>query len=271
MKISWCVCDLDGSLLNNQGELTEETVQVLREIRENGVRLVLATGRSHLFVKKIAARLEVMEPVIACNGGLVWQPKTDQILQRRAIPEAALNELVAYCLEQRLDMLVYGDKHIYHTPWSDRAEKYRLYNERQTDGFTLPLQSIASAAELPQGKCMKAFLWEASPEMLAAIRSFKTAGQLTLVQSMAGATDIMATGVSKGDGLTFLAETIGLNLAETVAFGDNYNDISMLKQVRYSIAMGNGEAEVKAIAWQVTDSNEENGVAKALRKYVLVQ
>ncbi len=271
MKISWCVCDLDGSLLNNQGELTEETVQVLREIRTKGVRLVLATGRSHLFVKKIAARLDVTEPIIACNGGLVWKPKSGEILQRRAIPAAALNELVSYCLAQRLDLLVYGDHYIYHSPWSGRAEKYRRYNERQTDGFTLPLKSIASVADLPQEECMKVFLWEASPETLAAIRAFQNATQLTLVQSMAGATDIMAADVSKGDGLSFLTKAIGLNLAETVAFGDNYNDISMLKQARYSIAMGNGEEEVKAIAWRVTESNEEDGIAKALRKYVLAE
>lgn len=272
MDIKWCVFDLDGTLLNKKGELTRATIATVRQVIQAGITVVLATGRSPLFIKKIVAQLGVVCPVISCNGGLIVDIRQDDILFSKTIPDYMVQKIAKYCLQQQAETFVYSYDHIYYSNPSSRTLKYQRYNTEVQASFKIPLREMRSGNDLPLGQVIKFFICNLDEVQASEFEQlFNSQNQLTLVSSAKKALDIMANGVSKGTGLNFMAEKIGMDLAQTAVFGDNFNDISMLQLAGCPIAVGNAEEAVKAVAKYVTGSNDEDGVAQALRKYVLTE
>lgn len=271
MDIEWCVFDLDGTLLNDKGCLTNETIAAVHQVIKAGRKVILATGRSHLFVKDIAFRLGVVYPIISCNGGLIVDIGQGDVLFSKSIDDDSVLKLAEYCLHHHYDTLVYSHDHIYYSGNSKRISQYQRYNTEVKASFQIPLEEMR-VGNLPRGKVVKFFVWGIDRTLADQFeRDMNGKKQLAMVSSARGALDIMAKDISKGNGLTILGEKIGIDFARTMVFGDNFNDISMLRLAGYPIAVGNAEAEVKAVARYVTGANDENGVAEALRKYILLQ
>jgi Cof subfamily protein (haloacid dehalogenase superfamily) len=272
MDIKWCVFDLDGTLLNKRGELTKATIATVREVIQAGIKVILATGRSPLFVKEIVAQLGIVCPVISCNGGLIVDICQDDVLFSKPIHDHMVQRIAKYCLQQQAETFIYSYDHIYYCSPSSHAFKYQRYNTEVQASFKIPLRELRSAGDLPLGQVIKFFICNVDEVQAGELeRIFNSENQLTLVSSAKNALDIMANGVSKGTGLKFLAARLGMDLAQTAVFGDNFNDISMFQLAGCPIAVGNAEEKVKAVAKYVTGSNDEDGVAQALRKYVLTE
>lgn len=271
MNIKWCVCDVDGTLLNSANHLTEETMLAVSQMQQTGVKLILSTGRSPLFIKELVARLNVDGPVICCNGGLIRHVGKGETLFSKKIRRETVLALATDFLDSGVDALMYSDEHIYYNRGSKRAQLYYRFNQEKEPEFRVPLIEITRAEDLPD-RIMKFFIWDvdaALAERMATIHNKQ--GDLYIVQSMKGSLDVMASGVSKGEALRFLEEQGQLCLKETAVFGDNYNDVSMFELAGLPIAMANGEAAAKQAAKFVTCSNDENGVAQAIRRYILDQ
>ncbi len=272
MDIKWCVFDLDGTLLNKKGELTSATIATVREVIQAGIKVVLATGRSPLFVKGIVAQLGIVCPVISCNGGLIIDIRQNDVLFSKPINDQMVQKIAQYCLQQQREAFVYSYDHIYYCSPSSHTRKYQRYNTEVQASFKIPLRELQSSGDLPLGQVIKFFICNVDETQASEFEQFfNSENQLTLVSSAKNALDIMAKSISKGTGLNFLAKKLGMDLAQTAVFGDNFNDISMLQLVGCPIAVGNAEAKVKAVAKYVTGSNDEDGVAQALRKYVLTK
>lgn len=271
MNIQWCVCDVDGTLLNSENHLTEETLLAISQMQQAGVRLILSTGRSPLFIKELVAKLPVDGPVICCNGGLIRHVGTGETLFSKEIRRETVLTLAADFLDNGVDALMYSDEHIYYNRGSKRAQLYYRFNQEKEPEFRVPLIEITRAEELPD--CIiKFFVWDVDAALTERITTMHNRqGDLYVVQSMKGSLDVMANGVSKGEALRFLAERGQLRLEETAVFGDNYNDVSMFELAGLPIAMGNGEVAAKQAAKFVARSNDENGVAHAIRRYILGQ
>lgn len=270
MNIECCVCDMDGTLLNSRRELSEANVVALRQLQEQGVQVVLATGRTDLYVKEVAHRLQITAPVISCNGGMVRRLTDGEVLYHKYFPQEVDRQLAAVCLEQDYDCLVYSADKVYYRQGSERIKVFQNYNERVQPDFRAPLEAFSKGDDLPLGRVLKFFIWSLQEVQQLKLREqFENTGQLSMVISEKAGFDIMAQGISKGAALQFLSEKMGFSLAKTAVFGDNYNDISMLKLAGYSIAMGNGETAVKQAAKFVTCSNDEDGVAVGIRQFLL--
>ncbi len=270
MDIKWCVFDLDGTLLNRKGNLSRETIAVVRQVIQAGIKVVLATGRSPLFVKDIAAQLGIVCPVISCNGGLIVDIRNGDVLFSKPIADQMVQKLAAYCLQEQDDTFVYSYDHIYYSSPSNRVIQYQRYNMEVQAAFKIPLKEMRSGDDLPFGQVIKFFIRNVDePHAREFEQNLNGENQLAFVSSAKNALDVMANGISKGVGLNFLAEKMGINLAQTAVFGDNFNDISMLELAGCPIAVDNAEEKVKAAAKYVTGSNDEDGVAHALRRYVL--
>lgn len=265
MNINYCVCDMDGTLLNSARDISEGTERALRRLQEQGVTLVLATGRTDLYVKDAVQRLGVTAPVISSNGALIRNMATGEVLYHKYLPEHLATAMAERCFSHDYDALIYSPEYVFHRSGSQRIQVLQGYNARVTPDLRVPLKAINGPEDLPLSRLVKFFLWNIGAEQEAALKEiYGATGELSLVTSEHLAFDVMAAGISKGAALQFLANHYDFDLAKTAVFGDNYNDISMLQIAGYSVAMGNAESPVKAAAKYVTRSNDEDGIAYAI-------
>lgn len=270
MDVECCVCDLDGTLLKTDKGVSEATIDAIKKLQEQGVNVVLATGRNDLYVKGIARQLGISTPIISCNGGLIRNLETGEVLYSKALPSPTDRDIIQYCFENEYDFTVSSYECIYCTKESERAKVFHQYNARMKDPCKLPIKEMRQAEELPLGKLLKLFIWKMNPKQIADLKEIHNENNnLSIVSSEKNGLDIMAQDVSKGHALAIFAKKTGIDLAKTVVFGDNYNDISMMELVGCPIAVGNAENQVKQTAKYVTLSNDEDGVAYGIQKYIL--
>lgn len=270
MDIECLVCDMDGTLLNSNRDISEANVKAMRELKAKGVELILATGRTDLYVKDVAHRLGITAPVISANGGMVRVINSEDILFHRYLPQDFDRRLAETCFDRDYDCIVYSAERVYHRPNSKRVQFFHQYNERVQSSFRVPLTEIMKPEDLPFGKVLKFFLWNLTSKQVDELHTvFNQSGKLNMVTSEKNGLDVVAHGISKGEALRFLAEKMGFNLEKTAVFGDNYNDISMLKLAGVPIAVANAEPEVQKIAKFITKSNDEDGIAYAIQNYIL--
>jgi Cof subfamily protein (haloacid dehalogenase superfamily) len=270
MDIGYCVCDLDGTLLDSRGRLSEANVQALKKLMARGAQVFLATGRSDLFVKEFVHRLDLTTPVISCNGGLIRNIDNGEVLFRKVIGAAQAALLTDFCLKNQYDTLAYTTEHVYFLSGSQKIGAYHRYNSEVAAAFQVPLREVHHQNDLPLPDVIKFLISGINPQIAARIQG-ELPGEhsLSMVQSMPNVLDIMAAGITKGNALWFLADNQLIELSRTVVFGDNHNDISMLELAGLAITVANAEPEVKSVARFIAPSNDESGVAYAIEKYIL--
>jgi Cof subfamily protein (haloacid dehalogenase superfamily) len=260
---------MDGTLLNSKRDISEANVKAMRKLKAQGVEIVLATGRTDLHVKDVAHRLDVTAPIISANGAMVRCIKSAEVLFQRYLPDDFDRRLAEFCFDRDYDCMVYSSDWVFHRPNSKRIKNFHEYNARVQPDFRVPLKEISCSADLPFGQVIKFFLWQLTGTQITELKTiFNKEGKLNMVSSEKNGLDVVAEGISKGEALRFLADKMGFDLKKTVVFGDNYNDISMLKVAGLPIAVANAEAEVRQIAKFVTRSNDEDGVAYAIQNYI---
>jgi Cof subfamily protein (haloacid dehalogenase superfamily) len=270
MDLQWCVCDLDGTLLDSRGRLSEENTAAMKKLMLQGVKVILATGRCDLFVREFVDKLGVNQPVISCNGGLIRNIETEEILYRRLIGAQQAAALTEFCLRNSYDTLAYTAEHVYYMSGSQKISSYHRYNAEVESAFQVPLREVRSIEDLPLDDVIKFLISGIDPEIASRIQmELKEGAPLSMVQSMSDVLDIMADGVNKGEALLFLAGRLGMDLKRTLVFGDNHNDISMMQLAGLPVTVANAEDAVKQLSRFVAPSNDESGVAYAIEKYIL--
>jgi len=267
--------DLDGTLLNVQKELTSRTRAALAAAAAQGHQIVPATGRALRAIPEEILSLPFVRFVISINGASVTDEKTGERLYRAEIPKETALALMAFA--KQYDCMY--DCYWQDTGWSNRSflERVRYYNHFDEEVVKLILRSrqpvddleslIRERADavqkvqlcfrdLDERETAREALREQFPEIVAT-SSFQNNLELNWKTA------------DKGRGLMVLAEKLGLSRADTVAFGDSSNDLSMLLAAGTGVAMGNASDEVKAACDAVTAPNSGDGVAVFLEQYIL--
>lgn len=275
MRIRLLVCDIDGTLLSSSSQLSERTRQAVRAAAAAGCQVTLATGRRFHSAKGIADSLGLELPLIVHNGALIRDSLTRAVLfQRRLSPEAAraATEHFWHGLAQPI---------IYESVKNDDD-----YGERVIAG---PEQrdSAHNRAYLTRNAAIRmdsleALLGVSAPLEVAALESAARTSRLAegLVHphlrhftSPSGPgtamVEVIAADVSKATALRLLAQRLQAPLEQTMAIGDNVNDVELLQTAGLSVAMANGHADAIAAATHLTLSNDEDGVAAAIEQFVL--
>ena len=259
--------DVDGTLLTSWGELTGETVRAIRAAREKGVKVVLSTGRSTqeaVWLTKLAG----CDNRAVCLGGAAVADMADgRHLRRWDIPDGLAASVLEILRDKPLACMVFAGEFNLLDPYSAR-------HYRETYPFPAYLDTVVEAEDI--SSWLKAHRQpltkihaEGAPELFPPLlEKLGRLPGLTLTSSGQDNFEVLGAGVDKGKALCLLGEEWGIAPGEIAAIGDSGNDLAMLRAVGCPVAMGNASDEVKAVCAMVTDSNDRDGVAKAIDRLI---
>ena len=256
--------DLDGTLLNSHHQLSDENREALQALSEKDVLVVLVSGRMHRSILPISDQIGLENPIISYNGGMVKHAITNEIYHHTPVSSEDANEIVNDCIEQKLHLNFCWNDELYV---ADRNEWSDLYKFRTG----VPATAIDDLNLMSDKSPTKLLIIHPAEELLPLLESFKSkyAEKLYVTQTQPEYIEFMNPDVTKGRALTALAEQCDIPIDTVVAFGDSYNDESLLKTAGFAIAMENAVDPIIACADHITTSNDSNGVAKAIWELIL--
>ena len=274
-RIKMIGLDLDGTLLTDKKELTDRTKAALCRAIELGITVLVASGRPWMGVPEELRNFPGMRYALTSNGARIIDTKDDRVIEEHLLsPELALKAL-AVCGKYDTLQEVYFDGQGY-APEDQMAyvEKYHR-NPSMCEYMRktrLPVKDIRKLVEQEnRGLDKVQALFADMDERETAWKELEQEKGLELVGSLQYNIEINAAGVNKGTGLVNLGRMLGIRRKEIMAFGDGDNDIAMLREAGFGVAMANADEQVKAAADYITLSNEEEGVAEAIERLVLKQ
>lgn len=257
--------DLDGTLLNDQKEISEETISAIKKLREKGYLFGLATGRpipgivNHWDKWKIS---DIADFVIGLSGAVVWDLKLKHVKKGAMLQPAVLIQI--YHLFSKMDVIfhVYDEHRLYVNRMGISVKKGAKLND--TEVVICDMNKIVSHAQYKIGV-------DVPPERLSEAKDIlqKYEGKLFHAAMMSGNyIEITAINVTKIESIRKLAKEHGFSIENVMAFGDSANDVEMLQEVGWGVCMKNGIEEIHSFCNDITEyNNQENGVSKYLEKY----
>jgi Cof subfamily protein (haloacid dehalogenase superfamily) len=256
-------CDIDGTLIRRDGTLTGHTADVLRRVEQAGTRVVLVTGRPVRWLSLVYEQLHSPLPAVCANGAVVYDPVDDEVLRADPLAPELLAE-VARRLRAEVPGVVFavevedGRTMRHDHDWPLRRE----HDDPRVRPFADPaeLASVPAVKLLVRGD-------ERDPDRFVELVSGALAGLAEATHSSySGLVEISAAGVTKAAGLAWFCARHGVTAGQVLAFGDMPNDVPMLTWAGQAVAVANAHPAVRAIAHELTSSNEEDGVAAYLSR-----
>jgi len=267
------VSDLDGTLLNEYGLISDENLAAVAALAEQGIAFTVATGRMEKMARAFIRQLQVRLPVITCNGAVIIDPISLDVLYKATLAAEDVRSLVAWLADRELDYLCYTLDQVYYPTGSRRIERFHQYNAiaRETGHDPVQLCEISTdGREIINNEFIKVLAILPGPEDHQAMQDYLNAHPaFSGMLSWSDAMDIAAAGVNKGDGLRRLAEHLKISTSQIAAFGDNDNDVPLLTTAGLGIAMGNATAAALNASQVITANHEESGVALGIREFIL--
>jgi Cof subfamily protein (haloacid dehalogenase superfamily) len=256
--------DLDDTLLQDDLSISPQNQIAIQKAIQQGIKIVLASGRMVESMLPYAGKLGLDVPLIAYNGAVVQEALSGKRLYHQPVPKELAARVIPIFQKAKIHLNLYLHNKLYIqavTPWSE--------------------QYAASAGVTPHPVGdLPAILDEAPPKMLgigtiAEIERIhiylkhEFGAELNFTKSKPNYLEILAAGVSKGKALQFLAQTWGFDRSEVMAIGDAPNDLSMVAWAGVGVAIGNATAIVRKQADLVVSDNNHNGVAEAINQVIL--
>jgi Cof subfamily protein (haloacid dehalogenase superfamily) len=263
--------DIDGTLLNSQFRISEKDLQALRRANQEGIEVILVTGRRHAFALPIAQQLGFDLWLISSNGA-VTRSLQGEAFHRDLLPATTCLGLCAVMQDFRGNMVVTFDKESKGALVLERMDeltssiRHWLEKNMQYIEFVVPIESALVADPVQAMFCGTISRMHAA---VSTLESEQIRDQITVVRTEYPARDLCIVDVlnrdcSKGQALERWANYRGIPREQVMAIGDNFNDLEMLAFAGAPFIMGNASEELKSRGWPVTSSNDENGVAAAV-------
>ena len=262
MKYKLIVLDLDGTLTNSKKEISSRNRETLIRIQEQGIRLVLASGRPTYGIVPLANELRMNEFggfILSYNGGEIINWETKEMMYENVLPNEVVPVLYECARTNHLSILTYdGAEIVTENSQDPYVQKEAFLNKmaiRETNDFLTDIT-------LPVAKCLiVGKLIPVESELCIRLQ-----GKINVFRSEPYFLELVPQGIDKALSLSVLLENIGMTREEVIAIGDGYNDLSMIKFAGMGIAMGNAQEPVKKAADYITLTNDEDGVAEAIER-----
>jgi len=264
MKYKLIAADIDGTLVNSKREITPKTKEKIHEAIERGVIFTICSGRPVQGVQLITKQLEADIPVITYNGAMVITGESRKIIYSCTMRREDAIQVEKLGRERNTTIAVWADNQLYVNRMDERAAKYS-----ELSG-TPPIK-YENIEELI-GKGINKILWYDEVERINEFQKElqgKLSSTVNFHTSQLFFLEFVDVNASKAIALEKLGEYYGIKREEMIAIGDGFNDLSMIEYAGLGVAMENAPSEIKEAADFVTLSNEDDGVAYVIEKFIL--
>lgn len=262
--------DLDGTLLNDEKEISDKNRRAIEEVRRRGHVVVISTGRALPSAKRQAKRLKLTGKgcyIICYNGGQIYDTEQDTLIYQKSVPMKYVRSVFDDARQFGISVQTYTDTHVITE--QDNASLHQYVAIQQLP--YLVVDDVVSALEHEPAKVLA--LDYQDPSHVTEFRSFMTPryqGKLDIYLSHPALLELVPLGVNKGNAVRFLCDYLGIPLERSVAAGDAENDLTMIQAAHVGAVMCNGEQLLKDQADYITQSdNNHDGVAEILEKFIL--
>ena len=283
--------DLDGTMLNHYGEMSEKTKEMVARCLEKGIEIVLASGRPTDSIKTFANQMGIQGYFIAGNGALIYDMQKDETIYKNYIKKEKVLEIIKICEENSIAYNLYTDKVVLTTNLKFNVLYYYKENLKKQESKKTNISVVENMYEyvkqMQEENFLKMTICDQSDSIFQSIiKKIKEVNGIEVLDIAHMSrkiikqgteeipveyfyTEILANEVDKWNAIEFLIKQLKIKPEEVMAIGDNINDKKMIENAGMGIAMKGSTPEIIQVAKEVTDTNDNDGVAKVLEKYLL--
>jgi len=256
--------DIDGTLLDKNSQITQSTCNALQKIKEKGITITFATGRFYPDAIYFAKLLGFSCPMILLHGALI-QSQDGKILKKHELPAYTVPVLVDIARKEKIPY------QIFHEDWLVMEKKTKWNDVYLSFSEIKPVIVPDISEYLKNQENPFTFIFLGAQQKMVRLKKIieeKLNDSIAIACAHPNLLEIIAPNVSKGIALKELAAMKNIPLSQTIAIGDSYNDIEMLKVAGLGVAMGNAPQEVKDVADYITKDNDNDGIAYFVSQYL---
>lgn len=271
MKYKIFICDLDGTLLNDEGQIPANNVKAIKKLEASGIKFVIATGRSKYVLEDFLDTLDYKGPIIWSNGSAV-SDKNGETLYTEKLPVDLARDVMTLASEYDVEYMLHTVDGIVGPSNIKRIQGYKRYNKQAKKAHQIPIIIDESLYDnLEDYDILKFSTNSANKQKLYDFQTYLKKNMKEVDPAFAGPAilDIMIKKATKGAGVKALAEQYNIRLEEIITIGDNENDISMLEISGLSLVPEHAKDSVKKFAHHITKDNNVGAVADAIERFVL--
>lgn len=274
MKYQIIALDLDGTLLNSQKQILQESLDTLALARQQGVKVVIVTGRHHVAIHPFYQALQLDTPAICCNGTYTYHYQKQQVLSGTPLTKSQATRVAQLLRNHPIQSLMYIDNAMTFEQKDDSIDRWYAWAARLPENQR-PNMLHVDKFETAIDQANNVWKFATSSDDEDALNHFSKLVEkelgLACERSWHNQIDLAQQGNSKGNRLREWVESQGISMNNVIAFGDNLNDVSMLSQAGLGVAMGNSSDEVKMHANLVAGENDTPTIANIICERVLQQ
>ncbi|HEY4814410.1 MAG TPA: Cof-type HAD-IIB family hydrolase [Chthoniobacterales bacterium] len=253
--------DLDGTLLGPDKQIGPDNAAAVQRLRDNGVTVIIASGRRHQNSVRFQRQLGLKGPIIACQGGLIRDGESGNVVEAHFLPQSVTRQIISDAERNDIQTIYYHLDHLYvaerHNRWID------LYESRVGERAEI----LPNLEELDGRRALKLVCY-GDPNVLAKVRPGMSADysdKADVLSTERENLEFMPRGISKATALAKVAAQYGVRQEEVLAFGDGENDVTMLAWAGLGVAMGHGnQAAIKAAKRVSPPGPPESAFARAV-------
>ena len=282
--------DIDGTLINSYGEITNENKNAVKKANEAGINVILASGRNYATIQNFSNDLNLNKYAICGNGSSIYDIKNNKVIYEKTLSKEKVLDIIKICEENSIYYNIYTESSILTQKLNYNTLVYYNENLKKQDGKKTYINIIENlykyVKESEIDKYLKITICDDSQvifkNILKTLKNIKGIDVLdvehmsrkiiktgsTEIKVEYFYTEVTAENTDKWNAIKFLAKELGIENKEVLTIGDNINDKTMIENAGLGIAMGNSNPSIKEVADCVVNDNDPSGVAQAINKFV---
>lgn len=260
--IKMLVCDIDGTIFNGKC-ISENLIKCINKIRQDGIKFVIATGRTFYSANQLLKPLNIDTPIICYQGATIHNPD-GKIIYEMGLERKLSLEILDYLRHIEIFPNIYIQDQLF-------AEKETEHVKKYSDSQMVPYTIVSDISQRNFDSLNKILAIDNDSEKIKILTSDlkkKYGDKIYTAMSTPYFCEICASGVSKGNAVKYVADMYGIKKSEIMSCGDQNNDIELLTSAGIGVAMGNATDTLKSYANYITDTVDNDGVVKAVNKFI---
>jgi Cof subfamily protein (haloacid dehalogenase superfamily) len=274
LKYKIVAVDMDGTLLNDDKNITDDNIAMISRVINKGVKFVISSGRIPAGLKFYENTISKNQPMICCNGAIILDHDKN-IIYSKSIDKKQLLEVVDVLKEKKDTYFhFYDENSIYSEQFKFSMESIHNFNKNIDEKFRIEVKLVPDAKKTIENADFdinKIVVIDNDIEYLNELRKrLEDIQGIETTKSDINNIEILSTGVSKGSALKILANNYGMSIQECIAIGNDENDISMIDCAGLGVAVNNARDFIKDYANYVTEKdNNNNAISEVIQKFIL--